>query len=299
MSENSASRILFSGPTVAIGEFRCPPGHRLWCDENIARGVLLVFPRVPVGIEQAGREKVLADSNTVMFYNAGQTYRRRLVCPRGDECEFFVIDGAAAADAVRRSDPRGADSPAAPFPFVHGPGDSRAYILQRRLCDRVRAGTAAEPLEIEETAMDLLGAAVAAACRVRRRPMRHRQATSRAHADLAEAAKALLSRRLAEPLALGDIARAVHSSPYHLCRIFRRHTGDTMHHYRDRLRLRAALEALADGRCTLARLALDLGYCNQSHFSDAFGREFGITPSAFRARAPHSGSDEQDSRRSA
>jgi len=278
MSENPTSRLIFSGPTVTIGEFRCPPGHPLWREENIARGVLMVFPRVPVGIDQAGREPVLADPNTVMFYNAGQPYRRRLVSGRGDECEFFVIDPALAAETVRQVDPA-AEAPSSPFRFSHGPGESRAYLLQRRLCDRIRAGEPVDSLEVEETTLALLAASVEGAWILRHRPVRARNDTTRAHADLAEAAKLVLAQKLAGPLPLSVVARAVHSSPFHLCRVFHRQTGMTLHRYRDRLRLRDALERLTDRRRTLLCLALDLGYSSHSHFTQAFRNAFGITPS--------------------
>jgi AraC-like DNA-binding protein len=35
----------------------------------------------------------------------------------------------------------------------------------------------------------------------------------------------------------------------------------------------------------LTELALDLGYSSHSHFTDAFRREFGVSPAAFRAGA--------------
>lgn len=286
MSENQASRVIFSGQTVCIGEFRCAPGHPLWREENIARGALMVFPRVPVGIDQAGREPVLADPNTVMFYNAGQPYRRRLVSQRGDECEFFVVDPALVAEVVRRHDPVAAEAPGTLFRYPCGPADSPTYLRQRRLCDRVRAGRHADPLEVEESALALLDGAVAASSLLRGMPGHSRDDTNRAHADLAENAKLVLAQRLAEPLSLAGIARSVHSSPFHLCRVFRRHTGISLHRYRDRLRLRAALERLSDGRRALIRLALDLGYSSHSHFTDAFRREFGMTPSVFRDSAP-------------
>jgi AraC-like DNA-binding protein len=52
--------------------------------------------------------------------------------------------------------------------------------------------------------------------------------------------------------------------------------------YRNGLRLRAALEPLAEGRTPLARLALDSGFSIQAHFCDAFRRAFGRTPASVR-----------------
>jgi AraC family transcriptional regulator len=81
---------------------------------------------------------------------------------------------------------------------------------------------------------------------------------------------------------LEDIARAVHCSPFHLARTFRRHTGHTLHGHRTRLRMTLALTRLQDGASDLAALALDLGYSSHSHFSAVFQRTFGCTPSRMR-----------------
>jgi AraC-like DNA-binding protein len=43
-----------------------------------------------------------------------------------------------------------------------------------------------------------------------------------------------------------------------------------------------ALERLDAGERDLTRLALDLGYSSHSHFTDAFRRSFGVTPSTAR-----------------
>jgi AraC-like DNA-binding protein len=84
---------------------------------------------------------------------------------------------------------------------------------------------------------------------------------------------------------LDDIARAVHSSTFQLARVFHCETGLPMHHYRTRLRLRAALERLVEAETDLTALALDLGFSSHSHFTSAFRRAFGITPSECRRRA--------------
>jgi AraC-like DNA-binding protein len=105
-----------------------------------------------------------------------------------------------------------------------------------------------------------------------------------AHRDLADAAQAFLAREFARPLSLGDIADAVGASAFHLCRVFRAVTGVTLHQHREQLRLSAALERVEDGD-DLTVVALDLGYSSHSHFSAAFRRAYGRTPSSFRRGA--------------
>src|SRR5262249_50035781 len=106
--------------------------------------------------------------------------------------------------------------------------------------------------------------------------------TRRAHAELADAARQLLATRFREPLGLDDVARQVHASPFHLCRIFRNATGRSIGAYRTQLRLRSALAHLTEGESDLTSLALNLGFVDHSHFTNAFRREVGITPSEFR-----------------
>jgi AraC-like DNA-binding protein len=83
-------------------------------------------------------------------------------------------------------------------------------------------------------------------------------------------------------LGLADVARHVSVSPWHLSRLFRRHTRETLSRYRNRLRVRLALERLAEGEESLARLAADLSFADQAHLSRVFRRELGPTPSALR-----------------
>ena len=92
----------------------------------------------------------------------------------------------------------------------------------------------------------------------------------------------LLATRFAEDLTLDDIARSVHCSAFHLGRIFRRQTGLSIHQYRHRLRLYAALDRIHAGADDLTGLALDLGFSSHSHFTDAFCRAFGLPPSVCR-----------------
>jgi AraC-like DNA-binding protein len=76
-----------------------------------------------------------------------------------------------------------------------------------------------------------------------------------------------------------------HTSTFHLARVFRWETGLAIHKCRNRFRLRAALERLVEQEPDLAALALRLGFGSHNHFSGAFQRASGITPSEFRRRA--------------
>lgn len=112
-----------------------------------------------------------------------------------------------------------------------------------------------------------------------------RRNPARARRDYVTDAKALLQQRFRETLRLDDVARSLHVSTYHLCRIFKEETGVPIHRYLNRLRLREALESLAAGAADLTDLALSLGFASHSHFSNAFRKEFGISPRDVRRLA--------------
>jgi AraC-like DNA-binding protein len=85
-----------------------------------------------------------------------------------------------------------------------------------------------------------------------------------------------------------QLARAVGSSPFHLARAFKRTMGVTIHQHRLALRLHASLAMLRDTHDDISSIALDLGFGDHSHFTVAFRRRFGITPSRYRRGATFS-----------
>jgi AraC family transcriptional regulator len=97
-------------------------------------------------------------------------------------------------------------------------------------------------------------------------------------------AKEFLAANLTSPVRLSHIARAARTSPAYLTSVFRRVEGMPLHRYLMQLRLARALVELPHAS-DLTRLACDLGFSNHSHFSAAFRRSFGCTPSHFRERA--------------
>ena len=47
-------------------------------------------------------------------------------------------------------------------------------------------------------------------------------------------------------------------------------------------RMQEARRRLANGNTSVMTVAADLGYANASHFSAAFQKQFGVTPSTFK-----------------
>jgi AraC-like DNA-binding protein len=88
--------------------------------------------------------------------------------------------------------------------------------------------------------------------------------------------------RFTERLTVAELSRLSHISPFHLCRLFKAHTGFGIHQYQTELRLRYALDILATSRASISSVALELGFSSHSHFTGAFSRLFGCSPSAYR-----------------
>ena len=81
---------------------------------------------------------------------------------------------------------------------------------------------------------------------------------------------------------LSELAEAVGVHPVTLARGFRKAYGCSVGAYLRRLRIARAARRLSEIDDSLAEIALEAGFADQSHFSNLFRRETGLSPSAFR-----------------
>jgi AraC-like DNA-binding protein len=190
------------------------------------------------------------------------------------------------SDALASLDPQRAERTMAPFRFFYGPGDPRCYVRQRRIVDALSADAKLDPMEVEEESMgvlaDLLSRAYRAYGERRFSTASPADCSRKRDRSLAEDAKVAVGKIFHRHVPLSEIAASLGVSVFRLCRAFRRATGSTLHEFRNRLRLAASLERIGRRSVDLTDVALDLGYSSHSHFTAAFRREFGVTPSAFR-----------------
>jgi AraC-like DNA-binding protein len=271
---------LFDSPLLRVGSFRAPAEHSGFRDAGQVLRHLFVFPRTSVWIEHERERPFVADPNVVTYYNRGQAYRRARISQEGDRCEWFAFDDATLRDALSLYDPGVADRPDRPFPFRRGPSDSHAYLQQRRLVEALASGARPEPLRVEETMLAVLARVLSRA--YGRSPAPDSGAMRRRNAEISEAVRSILARRFRESLSLSAIAGELSLSPFHLCRAFRLATGSTIRGWRNALRLNHAVEAIQSRRTDLTGVALELGFSSHSHFSAAFRRRFGLSPSLLR-----------------
>lgn len=280
-------RVLCQTPIVSVLDFRCRHVEpRCLLDEEAMSAPMVVFPRRGTFFRHGPEHARFADPNSVLLFNAREPFRISYPDASGDDSTFFVVAGDLLREILAERDPRRAEAAAPRFPVAQMLSDPDLFLAHETLFRKARADSAATVLSIEEGVLRLVERVVARASEgSSRRPPRARVATRNAHRECAERTKAILAARFRERLTLSDVAREAGVSPYHLCRVFTREVGMSVHRYLNRLRLRDSLRRLADLRAPLTDLALDLGYSSHSHFTDAFRREFGVSPTAFRAEA--------------
>jgi AraC family transcriptional regulator len=140
--------------------------------------------------------------------------------------------------------------------------------IAMRMYQELRARDASSPIVVEGLILELIGAS-----------SRDRQTAPPRW--LREARDYIHAHWLERP-SLAAIARAGGIHPANLVRGFRAHLRCSPGEYMRRLRLEHARTALAALNRTIADIALDAGFYDQSHFTSAFRRHFGITPAQYR-----------------
>jgi AraC family transcriptional regulator len=273
----------FESSVLRIEEFQCPDGTIREAEEQAAcHEIALVRSGMFVRRDASGY--VTGDANHVLFFQRHQPYHIQHPAGGGDRCTVFVLSDAALLDMLRGWSPATADNPERPFPVSHTPVTPRQRLAHYHLL--ALADSYADPLHLEESVLlflgDIVRTALAHAGNTNRAA---RPITNTARREIVHQVKSLLAVHYAEALHIDDMAQAVHSSAYWLCRIFRAETGISLHQYLLRLRLGHALEILLEcPHDSLTDIALGLGFYSHSHFTTTFSREFGIAPSEFRKR---------------
>lgn len=100
--------------------------------------------------------------------------------------------------------------------------------------------------------------------------------------DLAGYATMRIEERFDTDIALGDVASELRVSESTLGKRFKRVTGCTFVEYATMVRIKKALELLADPECRVNEVACKVGIGDTRYFSSIFKRYTGFTPSQFR-----------------
>lgn len=256
---------------VIVRDVGCRGTHAGVGAEERAGSTQLVFPYRGVYVRHVGHESAVADANQVLLFNEGESYRVSHPVPGGDASVTVLPANEVLRELAPRALLRDAGKPA--FRPLRLRIDARAQALMAVL-RHARLGSMADTLEAECLALTLV-----------RRSLAPRAAHGTRGGNgawrLVHRAKLLLNSDPARRWTLGSIAAEVGTSPVYLTQVFQQVEGVPLYRYELRLRLARALALLPDYD-DLTALGLTLGFSSHSHFSAAFRKTYGCTPSEFR-----------------
>lgn len=258
---------------VSIGDYRCN-GLDSRGDERTYQ-TEIVFVRSGAFRIESERGRELADPSRAILLRSGESFQVTHPGPCCDRSLVIGLSSDTVGELRSTLEPSGGeDGGSLPDALTVRCGRS-VYLEQRKLAASLERGT--DPLGATEVALTLAEKVLAPG------DVGHDRRVE--EDDRVEAVKTMLAEHFAERQSLAEIGAAVELSPYRIARLFRAVTGSTIHDHRIELRLRAAVERLADGEDDLTELALDLGFFDHSHFTRSFCRRFGLPPSRYRAQA--------------
>lgn len=245
--------------------------------EDFCQEFQVCLPYRGLGVWHVGRDDVVADGNQVLFVRGGESYQ--LSGPvTGGYAELILtphIEILSEMTGTNRAVLFGHPL----FRRRHGRATPDLQNFRTRFLYWAMAASAVNDLEAEEIVIALLRSAL--------HEDGHKGKSSGATtARLIRRTKEFLEAHLSNPIRLNDIGRAVGASPAYLTDVFSRVEGVSLHQYLTRLRLARALVELPHTD-DLTMLALETGFSSHSHFSAAFRRAFGCTPSEFRETTRH------------
>lgn len=271
MPEFAATPILATD-TTAVWNVMCPGHIRHAADEECSTTTHLVFPYRGVYVHHVGGSHTVVDASQLLFINEDEPYRVSHPVGGGDATLSIGVAPETLLELTpaRYRHPKGR----AAFDRLGVPADTRTQHMAATVRQRLRRGTV-DALEAEELTLELV-----------RHTLGEKRwcAPNRSGAGprrLADRVKLLLSSDVSRRWTLTDAAKSVGVSPVYLTQAFKHVEGVPLYRYHLRLRLARSLDLLADYD-DLTNLAFDLGFTSHSHFTAAFGKLYGVTPSAFQ-----------------
>ena len=85
-----------------------------------------------------------------------------------------------------------------------------------------------------------------------------------------------------ESLSLGQVAKAVNSSPFYFCKMFKKATGLNFTEYLSRIRIERAKNLLLNPNLRVSEIAFEVGFQSLTHFNRVFKNTVGQSPTRYR-----------------
>jgi AraC-like DNA-binding protein len=268
---------LLETATLSIDDVVCDGACRHRSAEECAGATHLVFPYRGAFMRHLGRDEAVAEANQLLFFNVGEAYHISHPVAGGDACLTFAVDPALLQEL-------------APKNQLQDGADVTFRRQRRRIDPRAQALVAMLRHSLKRNLADTLEAETLALTLVRRslgERTSHGAGATPGRQKLAERTKLVLSSDLAKRWTLAEIATEVGVSPVYLTQVFQQAEAIPLYRYQLHLRLARALDLLGRSKGgqydDLTQLGLELGFSSHSHFSAAFRRVYGCTPTEFRS----------------
>lgn len=276
---------MHQGRLLHIGCACCRPQDKACGELEQAAADTLAMPLRGVFVKHhEGGPEVVASAGQALFFNAGETYRVSHPAGGSDDCLTLQLAPGALRELLRNFDAAAAERGERPFGATHAALPAAATLQRQLLWQGLRDGSA-DLLEIETRALELFGTALGCARPLAPRDADRRPQARRRRREQARSAAVTLAAQPDAGWSLDQLSQRVHASPFHLARSFREELGESIHQYLLRARLARALEAVLDSAEDFTVIALALGFSTPSHFTAAFRKAYGCTPSEVRRKA--------------
>ena len=97
-------------------------------------------------------------------------------------------------------------------------------------------------------------------------------------------AKKYIQEHQGEEISLADVAKAVNTSSFYFCKMFRKVTGINFTDYLSRLRIERAKNLLLNPNLRISEIAYDVGFQSLTHFNRVFKKIVGHSPTDYRSQ---------------
>lgn len=97
-------------------------------------------------------------------------------------------------------------------------------------------------------------------------------------------AREYIQQHQADDLSLGQVARAVNTSTFYFCKMFKRYTGINFTDYLSRVRIEKSKNLLLNPNLRVSEIAFEVGFQSLTHFNRVFKKILGQSPTEYRAQ---------------
>ena len=153
--------------------------------------------------------------------------------------------------------------------------------MTRERLQSVYAGTKVLPSKQYEAMVKLLSIFAEHISVMSNRIVVHRE---NSESPVIRRAKEFIVENQAEDLSLGQVAKAVNTSVFHFCKMFKKATGLNFTEYVSRVRVEKARNLLLNPNLRISEIAYEVGFQSLTHFNRVFKKITGQSPTDYRGQ---------------